>query len=106
MRWPSAGSRPVVSVSSTISRKLSSPPVAEESDDRLQTAQGEAATGPGRHHEIRALPLPMIRHLISQNSIQANLGHPRPPHDTLPLHEGGRRNDEHIIAPALGARFK
>ena len=49
--------------------QLLSPPFAEESDDRLQTAQGQPAARPGRHHEIRALPLPMIRHLFSQNGV-------------------------------------
>jgi hypothetical protein len=48
---------------------LPSPPLAEESDDRLQTAQGEVAARPGRHHEIRALPLPMVRRLFSQNGV-------------------------------------
>jgi hypothetical protein len=49
--------------------QLLSPPIAEESDDRLQTPQGQAAARPGRHYEIRALPLPMIRHLFSQNGV-------------------------------------
>jgi hypothetical protein len=48
---------------------LLSSPVAEESDNRLQTPQGQAAAHPGRHHEIRALPLPMIRHLFLQNGL-------------------------------------
>jgi hypothetical protein len=47
--------------------QLPSPPFPEEADDRLQTPQGHAATRPGRHHEISALPLPMIRNLFSQN---------------------------------------
>jgi hypothetical protein len=47
--------------------QLLSPPFAEEPDHRLQTAQGQATACPGRHHEIRALALPMIRHLFSQN---------------------------------------
>ena len=86
--------------------QLSSPPFAEESDDRFQTAQGQVAARPRWHHKVRASPFPMIRNLFSQNGVKANLGHPRPPHDTLPLHEGGRRNDQHIIAPALGACLK
>src|SRR5271163_4408091 len=106
IRWPSPGSRPVVSVSSTISRNLPSPPFAEESDDRLQTAQGHTTARPGLHHEIRALSLPTIRKLFFQNGVQANLGHPRAPHDTLPLHEGGCRNDEHIIATPLSTGLK
>src|SRR5271156_3041141 len=106
MRWPLLGSRPVVSVSSTISRNLPSPPFAEESDDRLQTAQGQTAGRPSLHHEIRALSLPMIRKLFFQNGVQANLGHPRAPHDTLPLHERRCRNDEHIIAPPLSTGLK
>jgi hypothetical protein len=52
------------------------------------------------------LSLPVIRQLFSQDGIQANLCHSRPPHDTLPLHEGGCRNNEHIIAATLRARFK
>jgi hypothetical protein len=49
--------------------QLLSPPFAEEPNDRLQTAQGQAAARPGRHYEIRALPLPKIRHLFSQNGV-------------------------------------
>ncbi len=49
--------------------QLPSPPFAEESDDRLQPAQGQVAACPGRHHEIRALSLPMIRQLFSQDGI-------------------------------------
>ncbi len=86
--------------------QLPSPPFAEEPDDRLQTAQGHPAAHPGRHHKVRVSPLPMIRHLFSQNGIEANLVHPRPPQNALPLQKGGRRDDEHIIAPAFGAGFK
>src|SRR5438874_12900384 len=100
MRWPSAGSRPVVSVSSTTSRNYFLP-FAEEPDDRLQTAQGQPSARPGRHHKVRVLPLPIIRYLFSQNGVEANLVHPRPAQNALPLHESGCRNDEDIIAPAL-----
>jgi hypothetical protein len=49
--------------------QLLSPPFTEEPDDRLQTAQGQAATRPGRHHEIRTLTLATIRHLFPQNGV-------------------------------------
>jgi len=45
----------------------------------------------------------MVRNLLLQNGGQANLRHPRPPQHALPLHQGGRRNDEHIITPTLAA---
>jgi hypothetical protein len=83
--------------------QLVSAPFAEESDNRLQAAQGQVAARPRWHHKIRPLSLPPIRNLFLQNSIQANLGHPWPPHDTLALHKGGCRNDEHIITPTLSA---
>src|SRR5205085_7768907 len=82
---------------------LSSPPFAEDTDDRLQAAQGQVATQPCEHDEICAPPLLMIRNLFLQNRVQANLGHARPPQYALPLYQGGSRNDEHIVASTLGA---
>jgi hypothetical protein len=47
--------------------QLLSPRFAEEPDDRLQSAQGQAAACSGLHHKIRASALATVRHLLSQN---------------------------------------
>lgn len=72
----------------------------------MQAAQGQVAAQSGRHDKIGAPALLAIRHLLPQDRGQANLSHARPPQHPLPLHQGGCRNDEDIIALALAPSFE
>lgn len=61
------------------------------------------AAGPGRDDKICTTPLLAVGNLFLQNRTQANLGHAGPPQNTLPLHQGRSRNNDHIIAPTVCA---
>src|ERR1700730_18448585 len=103
IRWPSDGSRPVVSVSSTISRMLPPPPrcrgstapVApaatappfKHSDDLGEAPQGRAAAVTGRNDEIGAASLFGIRHLLCEDAGEPLGGHARPPQNPSALQE-------------------
>jgi hypothetical protein len=78
----------------------------EESDDRLQVAQRQTPAEPGRYDKVSPPPFLAIRHLLSQNSGQANLAHPRALQHALPLQQWRSRNDQHVIASALAAGFE
>lgn len=75
----------------------------QNSDDRPQSTQGLASSESRRDDEIGTPPLLVIRHLLSKDRSQANLGHARPPQHPLALDQSGSRNDDHIVAPALPA---
>src|SRR5262245_15928922 len=88
MRWPWNGSSPVVSVSSTISRKPpapnnpgESPPLRHcsnriEDGTHLRPRRLEAARGV--HDKIGAAPFLGIRHLLGQDRCELVLGHSGP----------------------------
>jgi len=80
--------------------------VAQKSDNRSQSAQGQVPTQPGRHDEIGASPFLGIRHLLFQNGSQANRCHAGAPQHPLALHQGRCRHHEDIITPAIAAGFK
>src|SRR6516225_2421802 len=116
IRCPSPGSRPVVSVSRTISRispppPLSvrapaltiarQPPAAQESDDCMQPAQAQAATQAGRNDEVGTTTFLGIRHLIAQDSYEALVCHAAAPQDPLTLYQQRCGNNENIIASAF-----
>jgi hypothetical protein len=82
------------------------PFVAQKSDNRSQSAQGQVPTQPGRHDEIGASPFLGIRHLLFQNGSQANRCHAGAPQHPLALHQGRCRHHEDIITPAIAAGFK
>src|SRR5260221_11444652 len=120
MRWPSAGSSPVVSVSSTISRmsppssRQSSsrcPPVyrllcAQHFDDLGESAQGQAAAQTGRHDEIGAPALVATRHLLGEDGGKAGFAHPRSREDASALQEGRRADDDDGVAAPLAAALE
>jgi len=78
----------------------------EESDDRLQVTQRQSPAEPGRYDKVGSPPFLAIRHLLSQDSGQANLAHPRALQHTLPLQQWRSRNDQYAIASALAAGFE
>src|SRR5438309_10380602 len=105
MRWPSRGSRPVVSVSKTISRIVPPTrpakrgptppgdprsPVAQTSDDRAQWPEAEVAAQAGRYHEIGSLTFLAIGHLVLQYRRKAPFGHPASLYDAMLLDQPRR----------------
>src|SRR5215813_2408076 len=120
IRCPSLGSRPVVSVSRTISRINPPAPLpvhtpslpgyrqlfgAQKSDDCTQPAQAHLSAQTCRNDKVRSSAFYAIRRLIFQDCRQTILRHTRPPHYPLPLHEPRCGDHENIItsafAPAL-----
>src|ERR1700758_1064892 len=116
IRCPLHGSRPVVSVSKTISRISPPPPLsvrtpapprdrqplgAQESDDCPQPAQAQPSTQTGRNDEVSTTTFLVIRHLIAQDSCEALARHAVAPQDPLTLHQHRCGNNENIIASAL-----
>src|SRR5215468_8231177 len=120
IRCPSFGSRPVVSVSRTISRinppallPVHTPPLpgyrqlfgAQKSDNCTQSAQAHHSAQTCRNNKVRSSAFFAIRHLIFQDCCQTILRHTRPPQYPLPLHEARCGDHENIItsafAPAL-----
>src|SRR6516165_12104442 len=110
IRCPSCGSRPVVSVSKTISRiSLSlSPPLSvytpalpsdrqplgtQESDDCAQSVQAQAPTQTGRHNKVGAPTFLTIRHLITQDRRQALFRYTGSSQHSLTLHQARCGND-------------
>src|SRR6516164_10587017 len=102
IRCPSCGSRPVVSVSKTISRISFSPPLSvytpalpsdrqplgtQESDDRAQSVQTQAPTQTGRHNKVGAPTFLTIRHLITQDRRQALFRYTGSSQHSLTLHQ-------------------
>ena len=80
--------------------------MAQKSDNRSQSAQGQVPTQPGRHDEIGASPFLGIRHLLFQNGSQANRCHAGAPQHPLALHQGRCRHHEDIIASTIAAGFE
>src|SRR4051794_24815787 len=100
MRWPPAGSSPVVSVSTTISRILPPPPdpapaaprqgaarfgPAQESEDLLQLSQRASAAEPGQHDKISPAALFAVGRLGRKDRPQARIGHSATARHPLPL---------------------
>src|SRR5208282_562604 len=112
MRWPSAGSSPVVSVSSTISRIMPPrlpheaharrpvPPAlaAHHFDDMRDPAQAVPLAEPGFDHEMRAPALLAVRHLTLENALETLERHARTGQHPLGLDKGGCRHHHHGIA--------
>src|ERR1700739_1662106 len=109
IRCPSLGSRPVVSVSRTISRI--NPPTLfpvdalslasyrlffgpQEPDDCLQPAQAQGSAQTCRNDEVGTPGFFEIWSLIAQDGRQSVLGHTGPPQYSMPLHEPRCRDDE------------
>ena len=82
------------------------PFVAQKSDNRSQSAQGQVPTQTGRHDEIGAPPFFGIRHLLCQDRSQANRGHAGPLQHPLALHQGRCRYHEDIITSTIAAGFE
>src|SRR5690606_25439435 len=94
MRWPSAGSRPVVSVSRTTSRIG-----PQDADDFFYATQGIAFSEPSLHDEVCPDALLGIGHLLSQHLRQTLLCHAGPREDAGALHEGRRAHHDGCVAP-------
>jgi len=69
-------------------------------------AQRQTPAKPGRYDKVGPPPLLAIWHLLSQDGSQANLAHPPALQHALPLQQCRSRNDQHVIASALGAGFE
>src|SRR6516164_5822687 len=121
IRCPSCGSRPVVSVSKTISRIGPPPPLAigapalpsdhrflgaQRYDDCTQTAQAHAPIQAGRNNKIGTPAFLVIRHLIAQNRRQSPLRHTGSPHYPLLLHQSGGGYNDHVITPPFAAALE
>src|SRR5665811_6032 len=114
-RWPWLGSRPVVSVSRTISRMFcsllqrarESPPpfwhCSNAGEDFTHLGAGVRETLRRIHHEIGAPPLFIIRHLVGHDGGELLLAHARPPEGALALHISRRRYHHHRVAALIGA---
>src|SRR5436305_12974246 len=94
-RWPSFGSRPVVSVSRTISRILlrSAGPAGNRPQDRTDPALGMGKAKTRFDEKMRAPALFRIGHLLCEYRLKLLLRHARPGEHALSLHRFGRGNE-------------
>src|SRR6516162_6847760 len=115
-RSPRKGSRPVVSVSRTISRISLETKISGESDPPPRhfnnLIQNVADTRPhgiktmrSIHHEIGPLALLGIRQLPRKNSVELFAGHVFARQNSLALDFRRGRDDDHGIHPRLATRF-
>src|SRR5581483_692342 len=124
-RWPWAGSRPVVSVSRTISRivlplslrarrfaasrndneSLSSPfwHLSHLRQNFTHLRPRRFVSLPAIHDEIGARALVGVRHLLGQQRVELLLGHARPLHHAGALRARRRRHHHHGVAAAVAA---
>src|SRR5215471_20619258 len=113
-RWPEAGSRPVVSVSSTTSRMTGTPscrssaprPPPRQSDHAGERPQARAAVEPGWDNEVRPLLLDGIGRLTRQDCRHALRRHPGPVQNAPGLDEARRAHDDNEIAALLASGFE
>src|SRR5579883_2220247 len=111
MRWPACGSRPVVSVSTTISRTappLVAPPVfpADDSERGAQPAQGPGAVQAGIDDKIGGAALSRVGELGGEDGREARLAHAGAAQHPLALQPGRGGDDEDAVAQAVGAGFE
>src|SRR5580693_10718503 len=94
--WPSTGSRPVVSVSSTISRMvLFLPAPLQCRDHGLHLRESMVETLVGLNHEMGFCTLFGIGHLTRQDMIELVRRHPGPRQNARALHVMRRRHHHH-----------
>src|SRR6185312_10573731 len=100
MRWPSAGSSPVVSVSTTISRMartVSGFAATQILDDALEAPEGLGAAEPARHNIVGLAPPQRIGHLLGEDRSEQRLGHAGPGQHAAALDEGRCRDCDHPV---------
>src|SRR5262249_21167476 len=113
-RWPWPGSRPVVSVSTTISR-ICLPAVESflplrhcSNADKNITHLSARSVKTLRciHHEIRASSFFRVRHLFGKYRGEFLFGHARARENAGPLHSGRRRDHDDRVATFFPASLK
>src|SRR3954452_18422546 len=104
-RCPSPGSRPVVSVSRTISRisLRSAGPAGDRAQDSTDPALGMSKAEARLDEKMRAPTLLRIGHLLCEYCLEFFLRHARPGEDALPLHRFGRGHERDHIGISLAA---
>src|SRR6476469_6631761 len=107
-RWPSFGSRPVVSVSRTISRisLRSAGPAGNGAQDPTDPALGVAKAKARFDEKMRAPALLRIGHLLCQYCLKLLLRHARPSEHAPPLHRFWRGNEGNRIGFRLAASLE
>src|ERR1700744_471473 len=107
-RWPSLGSRPVVSVSRTISRMSlrSAGPAGNGAQPRADPARRMGKAEAGVDEEMRPLALFRIGHLLCNYRPEFFLRHARPGEHPLPLHRFERDDERDRIRLRLPAGFE
>src|SRR5208282_5041976 len=107
MRWPSDGSKPVVSVSSTISRMNSvcSPGLIAASAQSCQAAgelaPGDGAAQPRGHGEIGAAALDLDGKLPGQDGLEPLLAHAGARQHPRALEKARRPQHRHRVATPI-----
>src|SRR5690348_5408820 len=106
MRCPSAGSRPVVSVSTTISRISAPGPFCECRHDGFHLFKSMIDTLVGLHHKMRARALIHIRHLAGEYMVEGRFAHARPRQYACPLYVMRCGDDDDRVHIPFTAGFK
>src|SRR5215469_1243874 len=110
MRWPSFGSRPVVSVSITNSRIARFYAIgilgSKLSQHGAQTAPGDGAAETARHDEIGAFAFFHIRHLALEERGKARRIHAWPRQDPVALQESGGGHHHRRVVAFVPSRFE
>src|SRR5436305_8995672 len=108
MRWPSTGSRPVVSVSRTISRNrfVLWAARAQGGHDLLHLREGMVQPLVGLNHEMRLCTLFCIRHLTGQDVVELVLGHARTTKHTRALNVCRSGHHHHRVHARVAPCFE
>src|SRR5689334_23617943 len=110
MRWPSAGSKPVVSVSRTISRMigifLGAAALAKLGQNHLHLLESVLEALVRHNHEMGFCTLFFVRHLARMKMVELFFRHPRPCQDPLALNMGGSADHHDRVHVSLAAGFE